>query len=74
MTDKKTPEEDIKRFESFIDEMSDTEYDYWYKQEATSRQKTLADQVREEIDDDITDSYMNIHRDSLRQFYGVILK
>lgn len=70
---KKTPEEDIKRFESFIDEMSDTEYDYWYKQEATGRQKTLADQVREEIEEDVTNSYMNIHRDSLRQFYGTFL-
>ena len=49
MSSKKTPEEDFKRFEKFIDGMEDIEFDYWLKFEATSKQKKLASELREEI-------------------------
>ena len=45
----KTPEQDFKRFEKFIDGMEDIEFDYWYKFEATKKQRELAEQLREEI-------------------------
>jgi hypothetical protein len=47
----KTPSEDFTRFEKWIDGMEDTEYDYWYENEASARQKDLADKIREEIDE-----------------------
>ena len=52
MTDKKTPEEDFKRFESFIDGMEDIEYEYWIENEATAKQKKFALELREEVDED----------------------
>ena len=71
MTDKKkTPKEDFERFEKFIDEMSDMEYESWYDEEATTKQRNLADGIREEIDEDDVDDLINIHRDALRRFYS----
>jgi hypothetical protein len=45
----KTPEDDFKRFEKFIDGMEDIEYEYWIKYEATTKQKKLALEMREEV-------------------------
>jgi hypothetical protein len=47
----KTPEGDFKRFESFIDGMEDIEYEYWYRNEATVKQRQLADGIRETLTD-----------------------
>jgi hypothetical protein len=52
VTDKKTPEADFKRFESFIDGMEDIEYEYWIANEATEKQRKFALELREEIDED----------------------
>lgn len=49
MQTKKTPEEDFKRFEKFIDAMDNIEFEYWYAHEATLRQKKLASELREEV-------------------------
>lgn len=48
----KTPEADFKRYEKFIDGMEDIEYEYWIKYEATEKQKKLALELREEVDED----------------------
>lgn len=51
-----TPEEDFKRFESFIEGMENIEYEYWYENEATVKQRELAKELREvakEDDDDV---------------------
>jgi hypothetical protein len=45
----RTPEADFKRFEKFIDGMEDIEYEYWIKYEATTKQKELALEMREEV-------------------------
>jgi len=66
----KTPAEDFQRFEKFIDAMEDMEYEYWYDNEATKRQKDLADGIREEISEDEADDLINVHRDALRRFYS----
>jgi len=47
----KTPSEDITRFEKFTDSMTEAEYNYWYNNEATKRQKELADTIREESEE-----------------------
>jgi hypothetical protein len=52
VTDKKTPEADFKRFESFIDGMEDIEYEYWIANEATEKQRKFALELREEVDED----------------------
>jgi len=52
VTDKKTPEADFKRFESFIDGMEDIEYEYWIANEATDKQRKFALELREEVDED----------------------
>ena len=48
-TKKKTPEEDFKRFEKFIDAMENIEFEYWYRYEATNKQKSLAEEIREPL-------------------------
>lgn len=48
----KTPEADFKRFEHFIDGMEDIEFEYWYRNEASAKQKELVDGMREEVDED----------------------
>jgi hypothetical protein len=48
----KTPHEDFKRFEKFIDAMEDIEFEYWYYYEATGKQQRLADEMREVISED----------------------
>lgn len=48
----KTPEADFNRFEKFIDGMENIEYEYWYNFEATSKQKELADKLREVYPDE----------------------
>jgi len=48
MTEKDiTPSEDFTRFNKWIEGMEDTEYDYWYENEASAKQKDLADKIRE---------------------------
>ena len=44
----KTPQEDFDRFEKFIDAMEDIEFEYWYANEASAKQKKLANEIREE--------------------------
>lgn len=61
----KTPEDDFRRFEKFIDAMEDMEYEYWYNFEATNKQKDLADGIREEVSED---EVYYTRRDALRQF------
>jgi hypothetical protein len=70
VTDKKTPEEDFKRFESFVEGMEDIEYEYWIANEATDKQKRLALELREELDEDEADELISMHRDALRRFYS----
>lgn len=48
----KTPKEDFDRFEKFIDDMENIEYEYWYNFEATKKQRKLAEEIREEISED----------------------
>lgn len=48
----KTPEADFKRFEKFLDGMEDIEYEYWIKYEASEKQKKLASEMREEVDEE----------------------
>lgn len=48
----KTPEADFKRFEKFLDGMEDIEYEYWYREEATQKQRDLADGLREEMEEE----------------------
>lgn len=52
MVDNKTPEEDFKRFEKFIDGLEDIEYEYWIRYEAKGKQKQLALEIREEVKED----------------------
>lgn len=47
----KTPEADFKRYEKFIEGMEDIEYEYWIKYEATEKQKKIALELREEVDE-----------------------
>lgn len=70
----KTPEADFKRFESFIEGMEDIEYEAWYRDEATTAQRNLADGLREEVDEDEANALIEEHRDSLRQFYSKWIK
>jgi hypothetical protein len=70
MVDNKTPEEDFKRFEAFIEGMEDIEYEMWYRDTATTAQRNLADGLREEIDEEDADDLINTHRDALRRFYS----
>jgi hypothetical protein len=65
----KTPEEDIKRYEDFIDGMEDIEYDYWIANEATPKQKKLASELREEVDEEEVDELIDTHKDALKRFY-----
>jgi len=66
----KTPAEDFTRFEHWIDGMSDTEYDIWYNDEATNKQKDLADTIREEADeDDIPTPRQSRLREFLKRFF-----
>ena len=65
--------DDAKRFEKFLDAMEDTEFDYWYDNEASGKQKDLADQLRESASPDDANDYVNVHRDALRSFYGSFL-
>lgn len=54
----KTPKADFDRFEKFIDGMEDVEFEYWYANEATTRQKSLANEMREPATwDDIEENY-----------------
>jgi len=46
-----TKPEDFTRFENFIDDMTDIEYDYWYENEASPKQKQLSDTIREEVEE-----------------------
>lgn len=48
----KTPEEDFKRFEKFIDGLEDIEYEYWIRYEAKGKQKQLALEMREEVSEE----------------------
>ena len=48
----KTPKEDFDRFEKFIDGMEDIEYEFWLANEATSKQRALAETLREEADEE----------------------
>jgi hypothetical protein len=70
MSSKKTPEEDFKRFEDFIDGMEDIEFGYWFANEASPRQRQLVSEMRERIDEDDADKLIEEHRDSLRNFYS----
>ena len=70
MVDNKTPEEDFKRFEAFLDAMQDIEYNYWLAHEATTKQRNLAMGLREELDEDEQDDLIEKHRDALRAFYA----
>jgi len=45
----KTPPEDFTRFENWLDGMTEKEFDMWYKEDATKKQRRLADTIREEI-------------------------
>lgn len=66
---KKTPDEDFRRFEKFIDDMSDMEYDAWLQDPRTSNlQKDLADEIREELDEDEARAIIESRRDALRRF------
>jgi hypothetical protein len=49
---RKTPKEDFKRFESFIDAMEDVEFEIWYNEEATTAQRELADKIREPLSEE----------------------
>lgn len=70
MSSNKTPAEDFTRFEHWIDGMSDTEYDIWYNDEATNKQKDLADTIREEIDeDDVPTPRQSRFREFLKRFF-----
>ena len=51
-TNRGTPKEDFDRFSNFVDGMTDMEYDIWYEQEATGKQKALADSIREEVEEE----------------------
>jgi hypothetical protein len=65
----KTPQEDFKRFEDFIDGMEDIEYDYWIAHEATPKQKKLASELREEASEDEVEDLIETHKDALKRFY-----
>ena len=64
----KTPEADFKRFEKFLDGMEDIEYEYWYRNEATVRQRDLADGIREEMDED--DAFNQLRGYRGESFFG----
>lgn len=44
-----TDEDDIDRFEDFLDDMGDDEYERFYEIEATDKQKSLINRLREVI-------------------------
>lgn len=64
---RKTPEEDIKRFESFLDGMEDIEYQYFLDYEASAKQKELAAKLRE-VEGPSFDIRTDVLKDALRQF------
>lgn len=60
----KTPEADFKRFEKFIDAMEDVEFEYWYNYEASAKQKQLASQMREYVEEEEVFGDYKIYRSS----------
>lgn len=64
-----TPDDDLKRFEDFIDGMTDMEYDIWYESDASSKQKEFADGVREEIQDDETPDEIKKNENQIVRFF-----
>lgn len=64
-----TPDDDLKRFEDFIDGMTDMEYDIWYESDASSKQKEFADSVREEIQDDETPTEIQKNENQIVRFF-----
>jgi hypothetical protein len=65
----KTPKEDFDRFGNYIDAMTDIEYDYWYDNEASSKQKALADTIREEVQEDEAPEEIEENRRSIMGFF-----
>lgn len=39
-------------FEDFIEQMTEEQYETWYGIEATDRQKSVADRIREEVSEE----------------------
>lgn len=85
--DNETPEEDFARFEDFIEDMPDLEFEERLNEPRSEggfsdKQKKLILEMRETLDEekgDILDDYsgigyedrqIEIHRDSLRNFYS----
>jgi hypothetical protein len=70
MSNKKTPDSDLDRFEKFLNSMSEEEFDAWLQNPDTSeKQKAFADTIREssEEEEGIFDTG---RRDALRRFRG----
>ena len=47
------------RFEKFIDDMSDAEFEYWYDEEATDAQQEFADKIRESVSPEESESWLS---------------
>ena len=74
-TEKKTPEQDFKRFENWVEGMEDKEFEVMMELDQkeggfSPRQKELASQLREEVDEEEVEELITEHRDALRRFYS----
>ncbi len=68
-----TDADDFNRFESFLNEMTETEFNIWYSSEAKTKQRELADKIREEVEqEDVGKEFRK--RSSLIEFLRRLLK
>ena len=56
----KSKEEAYERFEKFIDDMSDAEFEYWYDEEATDAQQEFADKIRESVSPEESEKWLSV--------------
>jgi hypothetical protein len=71
MTENKTPDSDLDRFEKFLNSMSEEEFDDWLQNpDVSEKQKAFADTIRESSEEGDADIFDTGRRDALRRFRG----
>ena len=74
MSNKGTPKEDFERFDEFIDGMTDMEYEIWYANDATSKQKQDADTIREEVQEEDAPEEIRRNENQIVRFFRRLFK